>query len=82
MTLRGFAHWAAIPSNVDGSSVVNFGDLVTFDPESVIDRATFANPALVSDGIDLVIVDGPITYRDHQVTGNRTGRFLRRESRA
>jgi N-acyl-D-amino-acid deacylase len=55
---------------------------VIFDPENVIDRATFANPTLFSDGIDLVIVDGPITYRDHQVTGNRTGRFLRRESRA
>jgi N-acyl-D-aspartate/D-glutamate deacylase len=53
-----------------------------FDPESVIGRATFANPTMLSDGIDLVIVDGPIRYRDHQVAGNRTGRLLRRESRA
>jgi N-acyl-D-aspartate/D-glutamate deacylase len=52
------------------------------DPENVIDRATFANPTLLSDGIDLVIVDGTITYRERQLTGNRAGRFLRRESRA
>ena len=62
-------------------AVGNFADLVVFDPERVIDRATFANPTLVSDGIDLVIVDGTITYRERQLTGHRAGRFLRRESR-
>jgi len=30
---------------------------VIFDPENVIDRATFANPTLLCDGIDPVIVD-------------------------
>lgn len=63
-------------------AVGNFADLVVFDPESVIDRATFANPTQLSDGIDLVIVDGTTTYRERQLTGNRAGRFLRRESRA
>jgi len=55
---------------------------VIFDPENVIDRATFANLTLLADGIVQVIVDGPITYRDQQVTGKRIRRFLRRESRA
>jgi N-acyl-D-amino-acid deacylase len=52
------------------------------DPESVVDRATFANPTLLSDGIDPVIVDGTIRYRERHLTANRAGRFLRRESRA
>ena len=60
----------------------NFADLVVFDPERIIDRATFANPTLPSEGIDLVIVNGATTYRGGQPTGHRAGRFLRREGRA
>jgi N-acyl-D-amino-acid deacylase len=63
-------------------AVGNCADLVVFDPEGVIDRATYANPTQLSDGIDLVIVDGTITYRERELTGNRAGHFLRRESRA
>lgn len=63
-------------------AVGNFADLTVFDPEMVIDRATYAHPTLLSDGIDLVIVDGTITYRERQLSGNRAGRFLRRESRS
>lgn len=63
-------------------AVGNFADLVVFDPERVIDRATFADPTLPSEGIDLVIVAGTITYRERRLTGDRAGRFLRRGSRA
>ncbi|MEO8137731.1 MAG: amidohydrolase family protein, partial [Betaproteobacteria bacterium] len=59
----------------------NFADLVVFDPERIIDRATFADPTLVSDGIDLVLVDGVMTYRERRATGHRAGRFLRRAAR-
>ena len=59
-----------------------FADLVVFDSERIIDRATFADPKRVSDGIDLVLVDGTITYREGRATGQRAGRFLRREKRA
>jgi len=60
----------------------NFADLVVFDPGRIVDRATFAEPTLVSDGIDAVLVDGTIAYRDGRATGHRSGRFLRREMRA
>ena len=33
-------------------------DLVVFDPQRIIDRATFAEPALPSTGIEHVLVDG------------------------
>ncbi|MEO6566057.1 MAG: D-aminoacylase [Casimicrobiaceae bacterium] len=63
-------------------AVGNVADLVLFDPERVIDRATFAEPMVLSDGIDAVIVAGTVTYRERKLTGNRAGRFLRRERRA
>ena len=36
----------------------NVADLVVLDSQSIIDRATFADPTQLSEGIDLVIVDG------------------------
>jgi N-acyl-D-amino-acid deacylase len=60
----------------------NFADLVVFDPERIIDRATFADPTRPADGIDLVLVNGTMTYRERRLTGDRAGRFLRRESHA
>ena len=62
--------------------VGNFADLVVFDPERVIDRATFADPAIAAEGIELVMVNGALSYQARQPTGIRAGRFLRREGRA
>jgi N-acyl-D-amino-acid deacylase len=61
-------------------AVGNAADLVVLDSQSIIDRATFAGPTQLSDGIDLVIVDGTIAYRERWLTGNRAGRLLRRGS--
>jgi len=63
-------------------AVGNVADLVVFDPDSVIDRATFADPMRLADGIDAVIVGGTLTYRERRPTGHRAGRFLHREARA
>ena len=30
----------------------NFADITIFDPAAIIDRATFANPVLPSEGVD------------------------------
>ena len=56
----------------------NVADLVVFDPDTVIDRSTFAEPTLPADGIDAVIVNGALAWRDRAPTGARAGRFLRR----
>ena len=54
-------------------------DLVLFDPETVIDRATTAEPHLTSIGIARVWVGGTVVYEDGAVTGAQPGVVLRRE---
>jgi len=53
-------------------------DLTVFDPATVIDRATYEEPARLSEGIRLVLVNGVIALRDGKVTGARGGRVLMR----
>lgn len=53
-------------------------DLVVFDPATVADRATFAEPHQLSTGVRDVVVNGRVALRDGQPTGERPGRALRR----
>jgi len=53
-------------------------DLVVFDPNRIIDRATFKEPQLTSEGVQHVFVNGVEVWSDGKVTGNRSGRALRR----
>jgi len=53
-------------------------DLVLFDPESIIDTATFTDPKAKAKGIAGVWVNGVLTYTAEGATGNRAGQFLRR----
>jgi N-acyl-D-amino-acid deacylase len=57
-------------------------DLVLFDPATVQDRATPAEPHAISSGIHKVWVNGALVYADGKVTGERPGRVLRRASSA
>ncbi len=52
-------------------------DVVVFDPATVVDRATFAEPFQYPAGIDAVLVNGSVTLRDGQRSGSRRGRALR-----
>jgi N-acyl-D-amino-acid deacylase len=52
-------------------------DLTVFDPETVIDRATFENPHQYPVGISYVFVGGVAVVRDGDVTGARPGVVLR-----
>ena len=53
-------------------------DLVLFDPETVVDRATLEDPAAVSEGISVVWVNGVMVYREGRATGAYPGRVVRR----
>jgi N-acyl-D-amino-acid deacylase len=53
-------------------------DLVVFDPDTVIDRATFEKPAVPSEGILMTLVAGTPVWQGGRSTGARPGRALRR----
>ena len=55
-------------------------DITIFDPATVIDRATFAEPTLPAAGIELVLVNGQVVWEDGRATGARPGRALRRQA--
>jgi N-acyl-D-aspartate/D-glutamate deacylase len=48
-------------------------DIVVFDPETIIDQATYQDPARNSTGIDHVVVNGVITLRDGQFVDGAVG---------
>ncbi|HSG48614.1 MAG TPA: D-aminoacylase, partial [Longimicrobiales bacterium] len=54
-----------------------FADLVAFDPATVADRATYEAPHQYPVGIPVVIVNGVVTIRDGEQTGDRGGRGVR-----
>ena len=53
-----------------------YADLVLFDPETIVDCATFEEPELPSTGIDSVMVNGAFTFTQNQVTDARPGKLL------
>jgi dihydroorotase len=53
-------------------------DIVVFDPETVIDQATYQDPVQYSGGIDHVVVNGTVTLRDSKfVEGAAGGKSIR-----
>jgi N-acyl-D-amino-acid deacylase len=55
-------------------------DLVVFDPEIVLDQATYENPRQYPTGIRHVIVNGVHSVENGRFTGQRGGRVLSRRS--
>ncbi len=54
-----------------------FADITVFNPQTVIDRATFEQPHQTSVGIEYVLVNGKLVLRKGQLTKERPGRGLR-----
>jgi N-acyl-D-amino-acid deacylase len=59
-------------------AVGNAADLVIFDPEEIIDSATFDDPHQYPVGIDTVLVNGVTVIDGGEHTGALPGRLLRR----
>ena len=55
-----------------------FADLVLFDPQAIVDAATFELPMLPAQGIQLVLVNGDVVLEEGRVGTRRPGRILRR----
>ena len=48
------------------------------DGRKVIDRATFREPEIISEGIERVFVNGAVVWRDGASVSNRPGKALRK----
>jgi N-acyl-D-amino-acid deacylase len=56
-----------------------YADITVFDPQTVIDRATFEAPTTPAAGIEHVFVNGRPVWTEGRPTGERPGRALRRQ---
>jgi N-acyl-D-amino-acid deacylase len=57
-----------------------FADVTIFDPQTIADRATYELPHQYSAGVRCVLVNGAVALAEGELTGVRSGRFLRRDS--
>lgn len=55
-----------------------YADVVVFDPNTVIDNATYEEPTKLASGIKYVLVNGQFVVDDTRLTGARPGRAIRR----
>lgn len=58
-----------------------FADLTLFSLETLEDAADYTHPITPAKGIELVMVNGKIAYRQGVATGKHAGRMLRRTQR-
>jgi N-acyl-D-aspartate/D-glutamate deacylase len=54
-----------------------FADITVFDPATIQDVATYAQPAQVSKGVKYVFVNGQLEFEDGKLTGRTAGHGLR-----
>ena len=52
-------------------------DIVIFDPDTVLDRATFDDPRQRPEGIVWVLINGRVAVEKGKVTGEARGKVLR-----
>jgi len=81
--IRSATGLAAEILGVDDRGLVQEGlvaDLVVFDPESFIDRATYEKPFEFSDGVRWLLVNGTLAIADGELQDVLAGQPLRRVS--
>jgi N-acyl-D-amino-acid deacylase len=54
----------------------NFADIVIFDPDRIIDHATYTKPHQFPSGIDYVLVNGHVVVKKGKHTGALPGKAI------
>ena len=54
-----------------------YADVMLFDPNTIIDKATYERPHQLSVGVKYVFVNGVAVVRDGRVTGAKPGKIVR-----
>jgi len=78
--IRKITSFPAQREHLDSRGILKvgyFADITIFDPATIIDKATFVNPAQISEGIAYTIVNGQIEYDHGKLTGATAGKVLR-----
>lgn len=55
-------------------------DLLIFNPNTIIDKATFENPLLSPAGIKYVIINGIIALKNNEIQNNRLGKSIKKHN--
>jgi len=81
-TVRKMAALSAQKLRLDDRGLLKVGykaDIVLFDPDRVVDRATFIDPYQYPVGIEYVLVNGQVVIERGEHTGALPGRVLERQ---
>ena len=54
-----------------------FADITIFDPATIIDKATYTQPAQLAEGVKYVIVNGQVAFENGKATGAVAGKALK-----
>lgn len=80
--IRKMTSFPAVRLGLKDRGIIKKGmkaDLVLFDKDRVIDRATFKEPQLFSEGIEMVFVNGVRVWENDKTTNNLPGSVLRKK---
>ena len=55
-----------------------YADITVWNEAAFRENATYTSPHSFSEGVEAVLVNGAVSYRSGEFTGNRSGRFLER----
>jgi N-acyl-D-aspartate/D-glutamate deacylase len=55
-----------------------WADITIFDEKRIIDKATYENPRLYSEGVEYVFVNGILALNKGEFTGSKSGMPLRK----
>ena len=81
--IRKMTGLAAQNTGISDRGVIRPGaaaDLVLFNPDTIIDRATPKDPQAVSVGVDRVWVNGRVVFTNGHATEDRPGVVITREN--
>lgn len=54
-----------------------FADITIFDPDNIIDKATYTEPAQLAEGVSYVLVNGQVAFENGKATGAMAGKALK-----
>ena len=81
--IRRMTSYPAQKLGLKGRGILREGywaDITIFDENRIIDKATYENPRLYSEGVEYVFVNGVLTIEHDQHTGALAGKPLKHRS--